>query len=772
MVAAVPLAMGEIEGGYDALVVVLSLLVAIISSFVAISVVPRLNDATASLQRTIAWTLGFGLSLGAGIWAMHFVAMLAFHLPFAVRYNVMLTLLSLIIAILCCTLGALPLRRGGELVGMRLFAVGGAVGLGVAGMHYTGMAAMVMPATIHYDPLLVGLSLLIAVIASAAALWIANRLRAVDVFDELHAKLLAAVVMGVAVAAMHYTGMAALHIYPDSDVATNSGLDRTLMVVALVMIAMLVQGGVLISAALDQALMARIRMRRSEEERERVLSIVEAGSDLVAMIDLDERLLYLNRAGRELLGWSGGHMTLRDMLSDTELTRIRADLLPRLATSESCQTRLLLRNQHAEDDAITTLATFNAHRCQDGKIESYSIIAHDIREELVRQEKMEHTQRLESLGVLAGGIAHDFNNILTSIMGNAAMAERKASSAPDTLPRYLSNIMRSSEKAAELCKQMLAYSGKGKFVVQAIDLSQMVKDITKLLEVSIVKSVVLKYHLSDNLPTVEADSAQMQQVIMNLVINATEAIGDKSGVITITTGVMHASSDYLHDSVFDEGLPEGRYTYLEVSDTGCGMDRETQKRIFEPFFTTKFTGRGLGMSAVLGIVRGHHGMLKLYSEPGDGTTFKMLLPVSDRKVLPREQCSHQGWQGAGTVLVIDDEATIREAAAMMLEELGFATLTATDGIDGVACYQRHQQEIVVILLDMTMPRLDGAGCFQQLRQINPSVQVVLSSGYNEQEATNRFSGKGLAGFIQKPYCLELLAERLKRVLEKTQDKPV
>ncbi|MDQ6992831.1 MAG: response regulator [Mariprofundus sp.] len=376
------------------------------------------------------------------------------------------------------------------------------------------------------------------------------------------------------------------------------------------------------------------------------------------------------------------------------------------------------------------------------------------------QVQVEHMQRLESLGVLAGGIAHDFNNILTAIMCNAAMAERKALTSPQDTQRYLGNIVASSGKAAELCKQMLAYSGKGQFVLKTIDLSSMVKEITKLLEISIGKNVVMKYHLSEHQPVVEVDVAQIQQVIMNLVINASDAIGEKSGVISISTGVMQADCTYLAATSLDDSLPEGRYVYLEVSDTGCGMDKETQTKLFEPFFTTKITGHGLGMSAVLGIVRGHQGAIKLYSKLGKGSSFKFLLPISCQPVeaIAEQTTPGDDWRGAGTVLIVDDEETIRETAVMMLEEMGFTTLCTVDGEDGVRVYREHQSEIVAVLMDMTMPKMDGKACFTELRRINKHVKVVLSSGYNEQEAISRFNGQGLAGFIQKPYLPDKLID--------------
>jgi CheY-like chemotaxis protein len=269
------------------------------------------------------------------------------------------------------------------------------------------------------------------------------------------------------------------------------------------------------------------------------------------------------------------------------------------------------------------------------------------------------------------------------------------------------------------------------------------------------------------LPAIEADESQLQQVILNLITNANEAIEDKSGVISLTTGMMYADSEYLLSTYTNTALPEGRYVYLEVSDTGCGMDSKTIARIFDPFFTTKFTGRGLGMSAVIGIVNSHRGALKVYSEIDRGTTFKVLFPASNKEAFltPEKLDISDHWQGHGTVLIIDDEETIREVAAIMLEDMGFKTLSAPDGKEGVAVYQQHQSEIACVLLDMTMPRMDGAACFSQLRKINPDVQVILSSGYTEQDATPDFIGKGLAGFIQKPYTPEALQEKLQTIFK-------
>jgi len=396
-------------------------------------------------------------------------------------------------------------------------------------------------------------------------------------------------------------------------------------------------------------------------------------------------------------------------------------------------------------------------------------------ERLKLQSQLEHTQRLESLGVLAGGIAHDFNNILTAIMGNAALAEYKTLPDQEDMQKYLANIVQSSEKAANLCKQMLAYSGKGKFQVRLIDLSNIVNETSQLLEVSIGKSVNLNYHLAKELPRIEADVAQVQQVIMNLVINASDAIGNNNGMISIVTGVMDVDQGYLHSTSTEDPLPEGRYVFLEVSDSGCGMDKQTQKRLFDPFFSTKTTGHGLGMSAVQGIIRGHHGAIKVYSELGHGTTFKMLLPINELTASLKGHTDHASTAiekapQTGKVLVVDDEASIRDVATMMLKALGYGTLTAVDGQDGLDVYRENQADIVAVLLDMTMPIMDGKTCFRELKRMDENVKVLLSSGYNEQEATSLFTGKGLAGFIQKPYSPKQLASKLHQAIDLAKDK--
>jgi PAS domain S-box-containing protein len=391
----------------------------------------------------------------------------------------------------------------------------------------------------------------------------------------------------------------------------------------------------------------------------------------------------------------------------------------------------------------------------------------DVTEQRSLEQQVLHSQKLESLGVLAGGIAHDFNNLLTGILGNADLALAELSPVAPAR-ESLEAIETGARRAAELCRQLLAYSGKGRFAVQPLDLMELVQEMGHLLAVSISKKVLLKYHFAKNLPAIEADPTQMRQTIMNLIVNASEAIGDRSGVISVTTGLANCDAESLKTCFAVDGIQPGDFVSLEVTDTGHGMDKATQDRIFDPFFTTKFTGRGLGLAAVLGIVRGHKGAIKVHSEVGRGTTFRVLFPAAEARArdvahaTPRAQT----WKGHGQILVVDDEETVRTLTRRMLERAGFTVHLAEDGRKAVEVFKRVRAEVDLVILDLTMPHLDGEACFRELRLMKPEVKVILSSGYTEQDVVNLFAGQGLAGFIQKPYTSEELIAKVRDVLDR------
>jgi len=385
------------------------------------------------------------------------------------------------------------------------------------------------------------------------------------------------------------------------------------------------------------------------------------------------------------------------------------------------------------------------------------------------EEQLRFAQKLESLGVLAGGIAHDFNNLLTGIMGNISLAVETL--PPQHVSRdYLKDALEGTEGAASLTRQLLAYAGKGKFVVERVDLSALARGMRALVERSIPKNAGLAFDLAQDLPAVEGDPSQLQQVILNLILNGAEAIPERShGAVTIRTGRQQADADYLRGALGGPPGP-GEYVYFEVRDTGTGMEPQVLARIFDPFFTTKFTGRGLGLAAVLGIVRGHRGFLKVESLPGQGSEFRVLFPAAGKPLCASEEETFvqpvpaAGATDRGTILVVDDEDLVRRTAAHTLEHYGYRVLSVSDGIEAVERFAAQPDAIDLVLLDHTMPGMSGEETLRELQRIHPQVKVLLSSGYNEDEATQRFAGHNLAGFLQKPYVASYLADAVRAVL--------
>jgi two-component system CheB/CheR fusion protein len=386
------------------------------------------------------------------------------------------------------------------------------------------------------------------------------------------------------------------------------------------------------------------------------------------------------------------------------------------------------------------------------------------------EAKMIETAKLESLGVLAGGIAHDFNNLLTGILGSASLAAMELAKLGEhpSLRQSIRLIEEASQRAGDLCKQLLAYSGKGKFVVESLNLTVLVEQTIELVRASVSKHVELQFELDRDVPSVVMDATQIRQVVMNLVINASEAIGDQLGRIRVTTGVRHVETADLRMALGAEGAAEGDYVSLTVSDSGCGIAPEDMAKIFEPFFTTKFTGRGLGLSAVVGIIRGHRGLIRLQSRPGVGTTFEVLLPPSSRPVesVHRRAAPPAGWRGSGTVLVVDDEPAVRITSGRLLQALGFEVVMAVDGVDAVDIFGREPSRFAAVLLDLTMPRMNGEETFASLRRIRPDTRVVLMSGFNQDEATARFVADDLAGFLAKPFTSDALSTAMQTAMRR------
>jgi two-component system cell cycle sensor histidine kinase/response regulator CckA len=523
-----------------------------------------------------------------------------------------------------------------------------------------------------------------------------------------------------------------------------------------------------------ERLRARIReLAESEAQRaradttaQRLAAIVESSDDAIVSKDLDGVILTWNGGAERIYGYTADEVRGRPMslLLPPDRPDEETLILDQIKRGERVDHSETVRVRK-DGRRIDVSLSISPIRDQDGIVRGVSHVARDISERKALERQLLQTQKLESLGVLAGGVAHDFNNLLTGILGNASLV---ADSLPPSNPnhRILEECVKAAERAAHLTRQLLAYAGKGQFVIEAVNLSSLVKEISTLVNTSIPRKVQVRLELQPDLPAIEADTGQLQQVIMNLVINAAEAIGDNVGLVVVTTGEQEVNESYSATVWANAELRPGRYVTLEVHDSGSGMDEATLQRIFDPFFTTKFTGRGLGLAAVSGIMRAHKGAMKVYSVPGKGTTFKLLFPVADVVMTsPRHTTLPSVAKGSGTILVVDDEQIVRDTARNTLERYGYRILIAKDGREAVELFREVQEEIALVLLDLTMPYMNGEEVLRELQSIRPRVRVLLSSGFNEVEAVRRFTGKGLAGFIQKPYTSMALAEKIKHVLQ-------
>ena len=511
-------------------------------------------------------------------------------------------------------------------------------------------------------------------------------------------------------------------------------------------------------------------LRRSEE---RYRLLIEQMSEGFAATDGHNRIDLVNARFVEMVGHSRdelrGQPLLRFVDDESRHHVEREEARRREGVAEPYELAFRHKDGHRVDTVVSPTSLLDSEGEFVGSFAVITDITERKKNEAERRRleaRIQKGQKMESLGLLAGGIAHDFNNLLVGMLGHAGLALMEL--AADSAVRPLVHkIETAALRASELTKEMLAYSGKGKFIVEPIDLSALVREMAKLLEVSISKKARLVLRLEDDLPSIEADSTQIRQIVMNLITNASEAIGEISGGITITTGTMHAERSYLASTYMDDELEAKTYVFLEVADTGSGMDDGTRAKIFDPFFTTKFTGRGLGLAAVLGIVRGHQGAIKVYSEPGEGTSFRVLFPSIDQAVRPPPAGAQEelAYRGSGRILVVDDEEMVRGVARLSLETVGFAVLTAADGQEAVEIFAREGGTVYAVLLDMTMPRMGGEETYRELKALRPDLRVVLTSGFNEQDTFDRFPEQGgPVSFLQKPFQPQELIRKIRDAL--------
>ncbi|MFO0805961.1 MAG: PAS domain S-box protein [Gemmataceae bacterium] len=511
---------------------------------------------------------------------------------------------------------------------------------------------------------------------------------------------------------------------------------------------------------------AEEQLLRSEQKYR---DLVETSHDLIWAVDPDGRWTFVNRFGaRSIYGYEPEEMIGRRFTEFLSPEQVQRDLVmhERIKAGEPV---FRYETEHIRKDGARVLLSFNAipSHSRDGRLLGTTGTAVNIterrraeEERRKLEEQFQQAQKLESLGVLAGGIAHDFNNLLTSMLGYASLARMQIPPESPASP-MLEEIEHAALRAADLTRQMLAYSGRGKFVIQAIDLAIIVDEMAKLLGTVVSKKARLRLDLRP--APIEGDATQIRQVIMNLITNASDALGEGVGTIFLRTGTRHVDAESLQSAHTAERLPAGTYAFAEVQDTGCGMDDETIRRIYDPFFTTKFTGRGLGLAAVLGIVRGHKGVIRVNSAPGAGTTFQVFIPVAAPKPGTGVVKASALRRGSGTVLVADDEERVRGFAERVLADAGYRVLTATDGLEACDAFDRNRDELAGVVLDWTMPRMDGAAAARRIRE-HSRVPILFMSGFSEQDVAAKAAGLERVDFLPKPFQPSDLLDGLRRLI--------
>lgn len=506
-----------------------------------------------------------------------------------------------------------------------------------------------------------------------------------------------------------------------------------------------------------------ITERKQNEEQLRFQArLLDTVGQAVVATDPDGRIVYWNRAASELYDWAATDMyghNLKAMVAEGSTSGQTGDMLRQLQAGIPWQGELLVRR--VDGTAFPVLFTDTPLQDDQGQLIGIISSATDItnrrraeEERLTLERKMLEAQKLESLGVLAGGIAHDFNNMLSVIIGHTGMLKMDLP-ADSPLRDSAERIDLTAQRAADLTRQMLAYAGKGHSLVQPLDLNALVREMASLLHTSVPKTVTLRTYLSSTVPVFDADPTQLRQLVMNLVINASEAIGQASGTITLTTDVCRIDAPFLDEALLAGEHGPGEYIMLKVADTGGGMDAATAARIFDPFFTTKSTGRGMGLAVAHGVVRRHRGVMHVASTPGHGTTFTVLFPFAEAEQFEaaEPQRSQPDWRGSGTVLVVDDEPDIRTILARTLAQAGFDVHVAADGREALAIFRAQADRIVCVVLDLAMPQIDGFEAFFELRRIKPGVPIVVISGYNANDIKRRFAENPPSEILQKPFAL-------------------
>ncbi|GJD93907.1 MHYT domain-containing protein [Methylobacterium iners] len=718
----------SLTGAHDSTLVALSILIATVASYTALDLAGRIRAATGWAAR--AWLATAALAMGGGIWAMHFVAMLAFSMPgMEAHYDLGLTLLSLIVPVAVTGIGFAVVNRPTS-SRFALAASGLLMGIGIAAMHYTGMAAMHVPASLRYDAPWVAVSILIAVGASTIALWLAFK------NTGLVQKLVAAGVMGMAVSGMHYTAMYAASFTAHGVTDGGHGyasIGQTNLALAVAATTFLILFLSLIAAMFDRrfAVLAEreaLALRRSEEQ---FRALYRKTPLPLHALDAEGRVEEVSEAWLDLLGYPResvvGRPLINFMSGESARRRVQEDW-PKLLASGALRDAEYRFVTH-RGEPLDVLLSSQVERDAQGRFLRALGGLVDVTARRRAEEALRQAQKMEAVGRLTGGIAHDFNNLLAVVIGNLDLLRKRLPDDP-RLTRLVEHAIQGAERGASLTQRMLSFARRQSLRPERICAPDLVRGMEDLLRRSIGPQVQIETHFPLGLAYAYADANQVELALLNLVVNARDAMPN-GGIITISAREQAVGTDQV------SGLSPGKYVCLAVSDTGTGMDEATLGRAMEPFFTTKGVGKGtgLGLSMVHGLAEQSGGALVLESRVGVGTTAEVWLPFAEAREEPGEIAAEAGKKAGAatpslTVLAIDDDALVLANTAAMLDDLGHVVLEASSGEEALT-FLRRGRKVDLIITDYAMPGMTGLHLAEAIRAEWPRMPILLATGYAE-----------------------------------------
>jgi PAS domain S-box-containing protein len=743
-----------IRGSHDPALVAVSLLIAVVASFTALDLAGRMR-ATDGWTRYL-WLAAASIAMGGGIWAMHFVAMLAFVMPgMAMRHDFGLTAVSLIVAIGATGI-AFTFRESSERRRGGLLLAGILMGGGVVAMHYIGMAAMRIGGAIRYDPLLVAASVLIAVGAASAALWLADRTSAI------HERIGAALLMGVAIAGMHYTGMAAATFAAPSGMAHDAaapGVGRPGLAFSVAMATFLILFLALLTAMADRrfALLAEREAKGLRESEERFRALYHGTPLPLHSIDEHGNLERVSDMWLQLMGYPADEVIGRpfiNFMTEASARQRRQIDWPELLAKGMLpprEYRMVTKDGRFLDIVCTARVEYDA---QGGFSRVLGGIT-DVTERKRAEEALRQAQKIEAIGQLTGGVAHDFNNLLAVITGNLELLEKRL--AGDTRSaRYLSNALEGAHRGAALTQRLLAFARRQDLRPEAVEVPTLVRGMTDMLQRSLGPMVRVETHFPLRLPPARVDAHQLEMALLNLAVNARDAMPD-GGLLDIT-----AAGETVAPG--DPALAPGLYVKLSLADSGQGMDAETLARAVDPFFTTKGVGKGtgLGLSMVQGLAAQSGGRLVLRSKVGQGTVASLYLPVADDTALAPDPAADNGEiapLSQRTILVVDDDPLVLGNTVALLEDLGHRVFTASSGKEAIGRLT-FDVEADLVITDQLMPGMTGLELIARIERELPGTPVLLVSGYADMAAAD----VPHVQFLSKPFTQRALAKAIRMAL--------